>query len=81
MKWNCFSPWRANDAGDRGLFQRLLHGVLLNGTVWAEVVYALRDRYRCIVPELPFGAHARPMPDGAVLTLKSIARITAEFFV
>ena len=27
------------------------------------VVEGLRDRYRCIVPGLPFGAHTTPMPD------------------
>ena len=46
-----------------------------------EVVDGLRDRYRCIVPQLPFGAHARPMPDDADLTLGSIARMTAGFLV
>ena len=59
--------------------------MLINGTVWTQVVDALRDRDRdrdrCIVPELPFGAHARPMPDGVDLTLESIARMTAEFLV
>ena len=45
----------------------LLHGVLMNGTLWDEVVGGGRDRYRCIVPELPFGAHTTPMPDDADL--------------
>ena len=70
-----------SDTGGTGPVVVLLHGVLMNGSVWTEVVDALRDRYRCIVPELPFGAHARPMPDGVDLTLESIARMTAEFLV
>ena len=55
--------------------------VLMNGSVWQEVVDGLRERYRCIVPELPFGAHGRPMSDGADLALPSIARMVAEFLV
>ena len=47
----------------------LLHGVLMNGTLWDEVVGGLGDRYRCIVPELPFGAHTTPMSDDADLPL------------
>ncbi len=39
----------------------------------------LGDRYRCIVPELPFGAHTTPMPDGADLPLPALATLIAEF--
>ena len=70
-----------SDTGGTGPVVVLFHGVLINGSVWTEVVDGLRDRYRCIVLELPFGAHARPMPDSANLTLESIARMTAEFLV
>ncbi|MXV89804.1 MAG: hypothetical protein F4004_03915 [Acidimicrobiia bacterium] len=38
----------------------------------------LRDRYRCVVPELPFGAHTTPMFDGADLSLPVIATFLAE---
>ena len=57
----------------------LLHGVLMNGILWDTVVGGLRDRYRCIVPELPFGAHTTPMPDDADLTLPSLATMIAGF--
>ena len=57
----------------------LLHGVLMNGTLWDEVVGDLRDRYRCIVPELPFGAHTTPMPDDADLSLPALATLIAGF--
>lgn len=70
-----------SDTGGGGPAVVFLHGVLMNGSAWAEVVDGLRDRYRCIVPQLPFGAHARPMPDDADLTLGSIARMIAEFLV
>lgn len=57
----------------------LLHGVLTSGSLWDEVVGALRGRYRCIVPELPFGAHRVPMPDDAALDLESIVKMIAAF--
>ena len=44
-----------------------LHGVLMNGTLWDSVVHDLQPGYRCKVPELPFGAHSRPMPVAADL--------------
>ena len=57
----------------------LLHGVLTGGSLWGTVVEGLGDRYRCVVPELPFGAHTTPMPDGADLSLPAIATLLAEF--
>ena len=51
------------DTGGDGPVVVLLHGVLMGGSLWDTVVDGLRDRYRCIVPELPFGAHTTPMPD------------------
>ena len=57
----------------------LLHGVLMGGTLWDTVVEGLGDRYRCVVPELPFGAHTTPMPDDADLSLPALATMIAEF--
>ena len=57
----------------------LLHGVLMGGSLWDAVVEGLGDRYRCVVPELPFGAHTTPMPAGADLSLPAIATLLAEF--
>ena len=54
-----------SDTGGDGPVVVLLHGVLMNGTLWDTVVGGLGDRYRCIIPELPFGAHTTPMPDDA----------------
>ena len=53
----------------------------MNGSLWDGLVDDLRGRYRCIVPELPFGAHRTPMPDDADLSLESIAIMIAEFLV
>ena len=68
-----------SDSGGDGPVVVLLRGVLMGGTLWDTVVGGLRDRYRCIVPELPFGAHTTPMPDDADLTLASLARMIAGF--
>ena len=57
----------------------LLRGVLMGGSLWDTVVESLGDRYRCIVPELPFGAHTTPMPDDADLSLPANATLIAEF--
>lgn len=68
-----------SDTGGDGPVVVFLHGVLMNGTLWTSVVDALRRDYRCIVPELPFGAHSRPMPEAADLALGSFATLIAEF--
>ncbi|MYA25786.1 MAG: alpha/beta hydrolase [Acidimicrobiales bacterium] len=68
-----------SDTGGDGPVVVLLHGVLTSGSLWDEVVDGLRDRYRCVVPELPFGAHRTPMPDDAALDLESIVKMIAAF--
>ena len=68
-----------SDSGGDGPVVVLLHGVLMNGTLWDTVVEGLGDRYRCIVPELPFGAHSTPIPDDADLSLPALATMIAEF--
>ena len=68
-----------SDTGGDGPVVVFLHGVLMNGTLWATVVDNLRQDYRCIVPELPFGAHSRPMPEETDLTLGSLAILVADF--
>ena len=73
--------FRYSDTGGDGPVVVLLHGVLMNQSLWDEVVDGLRDRYRCIVPMLPFGAHRYPMPDDSDLSLESIATMIAEFLV
>ena len=70
-----------SDTGGDGPAVVFLHGVLTNGSLWDPIVEKLRDRYRCIVPELPFGAHRTPMPDDADLDLASLARMIADLLV
>ena len=45
-----------------------LHGYLMGARLWDPVVRLLEDEFRCLVPELPFGAHPAPMNPGADLT-------------
>ena len=47
--------------------------------LWDDVVAALKDDHRCIVPELPFGAHRAPFPDNADLTLTGILAMIVDF--
>jgi pimeloyl-ACP methyl ester carboxylesterase len=57
----------------------LLHGLLMDASLWDGVVADLRTDHRCVVPTLPLGGHTHPMPDGADLTLPGITRLVAEF--
>jgi len=56
-----------------------VHGLLTNGTLWREVVAPLADRFRCLVPDWPLGAHAVPAAAGADLTPRGVAGLVAEF--
>jgi pimeloyl-ACP methyl ester carboxylesterase len=58
----------------------LLHGLLVNGTLWRKVVPRLAEHARVIVPELPLGSHSTPMNADADLSTHGIARHVAEFF-
>jgi pimeloyl-ACP methyl ester carboxylesterase len=42
-------------------------------------VQRLRDRFRCIVPDLPLGSHELPMPAGADLSPHGLAALIAAF--
>ena len=67
----------SNTGGDGPVVVR--HGLLMGVSLWDSVVEGVGDRYRCIVPELPFGAHTTPMPDDADLSLPALATLIAEF--
>jgi pimeloyl-ACP methyl ester carboxylesterase len=67
------------DTGGPGPTIVFVHGVAMNGTLWRDVVADLRRDYRCVVPDLPLGAHRRPMRPDADLSMHGIARILAEF--
>ena len=54
----------------------LLHGFPLNGAMWDEVVPALSDRYRVIVPDLR-GHGATAAPKGSYETTDHAADVIA----
>jgi pimeloyl-ACP methyl ester carboxylesterase len=57
----------------------LLHGYLMGAHLWDPVTRLLEDEFRCLVPELPFGAHPAPMRPGADLTTAGLGRLVADF--
>ncbi|MGW8380508.1 alpha/beta hydrolase [Streptomyces sp. ODS28] len=79
------------DTGGEGTVVVLLHGVAMDGSLWDRVVYGepgagggegtegLSAAYRCVVPTLPLGGHARPMRPDADLSVRGVALLVAEF--
>jgi pimeloyl-ACP methyl ester carboxylesterase len=55
-----------------------IHGLLVNGRVWDDVMPFLGTKLRCIVPDLPLGSHAIPMNPGATLDPPALAAMIAE---
>jgi pimeloyl-ACP methyl ester carboxylesterase len=62
---------------DAGAGQPLvfLHGLLQDGRVWNEVVDRLAGQFRCVVPDLPLGAHRTAMTPGADLSVAGVAAV------
>ena len=69
---------RYRDVGE-GSTLVFVHGLLVNGLLWRKVVPALADRFRCIVPDLPLGAHPYPLRPGAERSPRGVARLLADF--
>src|SRR3954453_15479784 len=56
-----------------------VHGVGVNGDLWRGGAPAPAARFRCIVPDLPHGAHSVPVRHDADLSLPGLAAIVADF--
>ncbi len=56
----------------------LVHGALVNGHLWDDVIPLLADRHRVIAPDLPLGCHAEPVTPGTPLGLPGQARVVAD---
>ncbi|TDW17915.1 alpha/beta fold hydrolase [Kribbella kalugense] len=67
------------DSGTDGPVVVLLHGLLMDASLWDDVIADLSTDHRCIAPTLPLGAHRRPMSPDADLSLPGIAGLVAEF--
>ncbi|MDT0449629.1 alpha/beta fold hydrolase [Streptomyces hesseae] len=57
----------------------LLHGLLMDHTLWDRVMPLLPEGFRYLRPVLPLGSHRRPMDEGADLTLRGQVRLLADF--
>jgi pimeloyl-ACP methyl ester carboxylesterase len=71
-------PIRYRDTGGDGPALVFVHGYLVDGRLWDGVVDALADRFRCLAPDLPFGAHRLPMKPDADLSPIGLATLVAE---
>ncbi|WP_040790965.1 alpha/beta fold hydrolase [Nocardia paucivorans] len=57
----------------------LLHGLLMNHTIWDRVIDLLPDDFRYVLPDLPLGAHPIPLNPDAELDLRGLNRLIADF--
>ena len=55
-----------------------LHLILAEASHWDKMPPLLADRFRCILPTLPMGAHRIPADDSADLSAVGLARAVAE---
>ena len=56
-----------------------LHGLLMDASLWEDVITSLSPAFRCLAPTLPLGAHRIPMRPDADLSLPAIAGLVTEF--
>jgi pimeloyl-ACP methyl ester carboxylesterase len=57
----------------------LLHGLLVGGSLWRDVVRLLAPDFRVIVPELPLGCHRLPLRPDVDLAPPDVAQLVADF--
>ena len=57
----------------------LVHGLLVDGTLWAEPASLLAKDFRVVVPDLPLGSHTEAMQPDADLSPAGLARLVADF--
>ncbi|KAB2345203.1 alpha/beta fold hydrolase [Actinomadura rudentiformis] len=57
----------------------LLHGLLMDHTVWDRVLPLLPEGFRYVRPVLPLGSHRKAMKPGTDLTLRGQVDLVADF--
>lgn len=57
----------------------LVHGLLANGLLWAQVAPTLAREFRVVVPDWPLGAHTTPLRPDADRTPPGLAALIADF--
>jgi len=55
-----------------------VHGLLVDGELWRETAAALVPAHRCVVPDLPLGAHRHAMRAGADQSPRGVARLVGD---
>ncbi|MGK5679817.1 alpha/beta fold hydrolase [Actinoplanes sp. URMC 104] len=68
-----------DDSGGDGPVLAFLTGAFVGATLWRHVVADLRRDHRCVVLEMPLGAHRIPMRPDADLSSRGLAALVAEF--
>jgi pimeloyl-ACP methyl ester carboxylesterase len=66
------------DTGGDGPVIVLLHGLLMDSSLWAGVLAELAADFRCVAPTLPMGAHRHAMRADTDLSLPGIAGLVVE---
>ena len=66
------------DTGGDGPALVLLGGLLMDASLWEEVIGELSAEYRCVAPTLPMRAHRHAMQADADLSPRGLARLVAE---
>jgi pimeloyl-ACP methyl ester carboxylesterase len=56
----------------------LAHGLLVNGSLWRDVVGPVSRHARVVVPDLPLGSHRTPMRPDADLSPPGVAQVIAD---
>ena len=67
------------DTGGDGPVLVLLHGLMMDASLWDGPISDLSADHRCVAPTLPLGAHRHAMRADADLSLPKIAQLVAEF--
>ena len=57
----------------------LLGGLMMDASLWEDVIADLSPEHRCVAPTLPLGAHRQAMHADADLTPNGLAQLVAEF--
>jgi pimeloyl-ACP methyl ester carboxylesterase len=66
------------DTGGDGPTIVLLHGLLMDASLWDGPIAVLSADHRCVAPTLPLGAHRHGMRADADLSLPGMARLVTE---
>jgi pimeloyl-ACP methyl ester carboxylesterase len=67
------------DTGGDGPVVVLLHGWMMDASLWDGPIADLSPSHRCLAPTLPFGAHHHAVRADADLSPPGVARLVTEF--